>query len=151
MRLNENIDHVTLLVDGPPQILSLTSDRHEQFVQVPGVAQTSLPSPERPGVFDTKLPTPLSDGFVADGDAPLCQKIFHISEAQAESVVEPNGMADNFMRESIAPVTKHVGFHPLSLLGSPQLDNTLLYHIQEGKACLGEKQLRDAPSRGQAA
>ena len=78
-----------------------------------------------PSVFDTKLPTPLSDGFVADGDAPLCQKIFHISEAQAESVVEPNGMADNFMRESIAPVTKQVGFHPLSLLGSPQLDNTV--------------------------
>jgi hypothetical protein len=124
MRLNENIDHVTILVDGPPQILSLTLDHHEQFVQIPSVAQASLPSPERPGVFDTKLPTPLSDGFVADGDAPLCQKIFHISEAQAESVVEPNGMADNFMRESIAPVTKQVGFHLLSLLGSPQLDNT---------------------------
>jgi hypothetical protein len=49
----------------------LTLDHHEQFVQVPGVAQASLPSPERPGVFDTKLPTPLSDGCVADCDAPL--------------------------------------------------------------------------------
>jgi hypothetical protein len=79
--LDENIDYVTILVDSPPQILSLTLDRHEQFVQVPGVAQASLTSPERPGVFDTKLPTPLSDGFAADCDAPLCKKIFHISEA----------------------------------------------------------------------
>jgi hypothetical protein len=100
-------------------------DRHEQFVQVPRVAQASLPSPERPGVFDTKLPTPLSDGFVADGDASLCQKIFHISEAQAESVVEPNSMADNIRWKSVAAITGQVGFHPLSLLGSPQLDNTM--------------------------
>ena len=85
--LNENVDYVTLLVDSPPQILSLTLDRHEQFVQVPRVAQETLTAPERPGVPDTKLPTPLSDGFVADDDAPLCQKIFHISEAQGKSVV----------------------------------------------------------------
>jgi hypothetical protein len=124
MRLNENIDHVTILVDGPPQILSLTLDRHEQFVQVPGVAQTSLPSPERPGVFDTKLPTPLSDGFVADGDAPLCQRIFHISEAQAKSVVEPNSVADDIRWKSIAAISGQVGFHLGSLLGSSQLDNT---------------------------
>jgi hypothetical protein len=79
--LDENIDHVTILVDSPPQILSLTLDRHEQFLQVPGIAQASLPSPEPPGVFDTQLPTPLSDGFVADGDAALRQKIFYLSEA----------------------------------------------------------------------
>lgn len=71
MGLDENIDYVTILVDSPPQILSLTLDRHEQFVQVPAVAQASLPSPERPGLFDTELPTPLADGFVADCDPPL--------------------------------------------------------------------------------
>jgi hypothetical protein len=122
--LDENIDHVTILVDSSPQILPLTLDSHEQFVQVPRVAQASLPSPERPGVFDTKFPTPLSDGFVADGDASLCQKIFHISEAQAESVVEPNSMADNNRWKSVAAITGQVGFHPLSLLGSRELDNT---------------------------
>src|SRR4030095_7297075 len=106
------------------QILTLALDSHEQFIQVPGVTQATPPSPERPGVFDTKLPTPLSDGFVADCDTPLCQKIFHISEAQAKSVVKPNGMTDNFMGKSISAITGQVGFHRLSLLGSPQLDNT---------------------------
>jgi hypothetical protein len=118
--LDKNIDYVTILVYGSPQVLSLTLDRHEQFIQVPGVAQVPLASPERPGVFDPKLPTPLSDGFVADGDAPLRQKIFHISKAQAESVVEPNSMADNIMveigsRDNWAP--------PTSYLSLDRLDN----------------------------
>jgi hypothetical protein len=34
-------------------------------------------------------------------------------------------MADNFMGKSISAITGHVGFHLLSLLGSPQLDNTV--------------------------
>jgi hypothetical protein len=54
----------------------------------------------------------------------LGQKVFHISEAQAESVVEPNRMADNIRWKSVAAITGQVGFHLLSLLGSPQLDNT---------------------------
>ena len=33
---------------------------------------------------------------------PPCQGIFDISEAQAEAVVEPNGMADDFRRESVS-------------------------------------------------
>jgi hypothetical protein len=33
-------------------------------------------------------------------------------------------MTNNFTGEFISPITGHVGFHLLSLLGSPQLDNT---------------------------
>jgi hypothetical protein len=109
--LDENINHVTILVDSPPQILSLTLDIHEQFIQVPCVRQATLSSPESPGVFNTKLPTPLSDGFVADDDPTLCQEVFHISEAQAESVVEPNSMADDIRRKSVSAIAGSVGFH----------------------------------------
>jgi hypothetical protein len=56
-----------------------------------------------------------TDGLVADGDTPLCQKIFHISEAQAKSVIKPNGMTDNFMGKSISAITGHVG--EASILG----------------------------------
>jgi hypothetical protein len=109
--LDQNINHVTILVDSPPQILSLALDSHEQFIQVPHVAQATLSSPQSPGVFNTKLPTPLSDGFIADCDASLCQKIFHISEAQAESVVEQNSMADDIRRKSVSAIAGRVGFH----------------------------------------
>jgi hypothetical protein len=113
--LDEDINHVTILVDSLPQILSLTLDSHEQFVQVPGVAQAPLTSPEIPGVFNTELPTPLADGFVADDDPTLGQKIFYISEAQAEAVVEPDGMTDNFRGESVSAIAGLVGCHRPSL------------------------------------
>jgi len=57
--LDEDLNHVAVLVDGPPEILLAAVDVHEQFVQVPGVAQASLPAPEDAGVRRTEPPTPL--------------------------------------------------------------------------------------------
>ena len=37
-RLHENVDDVAVLIDSAPEILPLTLDRHEELVQVPGVA-----------------------------------------------------------------------------------------------------------------
>ena len=42
-RLNQDIDHVAVLVDGPPEMLLLAVNSNEDFVQVPGV------SPAGPG------------------------------------------------------------------------------------------------------
>ena len=41
-RLNQDIDHVTILIDGTPKILPLTLDRDEDFVEMPRVDQTAL-------------------------------------------------------------------------------------------------------------
>ena len=57
--LDEDVDHIAVLVNGTPQILPPALDVHEQFVQVPGVAQASSPAPERTGVRRTECPTPL--------------------------------------------------------------------------------------------
>jgi hypothetical protein len=69
------------------EILSLALDSHEEFVQVPSVTQAALSSLECPGVLDAELLTLLSDGLVGDYDPALRQKVFNISEAQAESVI----------------------------------------------------------------
>ena len=55
-------------------------------------------------MFDTELQIPLSNGLVADHDPALCWKVFNISEAQAESVVEPDSMADDFWRKSVSVI-----------------------------------------------
>src|SRR5712692_1530574 len=62
--LEEDVDHVAVLVDGPPEILLATLDVHEQFVQVPGVAQPSTPASKHPGVLGTEGLTPLPNGLV---------------------------------------------------------------------------------------
>jgi hypothetical protein len=99
------------LVDGPPEILLATLDVHEQFVQVPRVAQAALPAPEDPGVRRTEPPTPQANRLVGHGDAPLSEEIFGIAEAQTETVVEPNGVTDDLRRESVPVVADGVADH----------------------------------------
>ncbi len=48
--------------------------------------------------------TPVADSFVRDRDPPLGEEIFDISETQAEAVIEPDGVTDDFGRESIAVI-----------------------------------------------
>ncbi len=114
-RLDENVDHVAVLVNGAPEILPLTLDRHEDFVQVPRVAEATLSPLELSSVLRTKLPTPLSDSLVGHEDTPLGKKVFDISKTQTESVVEPDRVADDLRREPISVVVRCFGIHPRSL------------------------------------
>jgi hypothetical protein len=59
------------LVNGAPEILLLTQDIHEEFIQMPNVAQATLSAPECPCIFGTELQTPLLDSFEADSDPAL--------------------------------------------------------------------------------
>jgi 1-deoxy-D-xylulose 5-phosphate reductoisomerase len=66
--LDENIDYIPVLVNRAPEILSLTLDSHEEFVQMPSVTQAALSSLECPGSLGAEFLTPLSDGLVRDYD-----------------------------------------------------------------------------------
>ena len=121
---HEDVDLVTVLVDGPPEIQLPSLDVHEKLVQIPRIAHSGASAPERPRVDGTKPPTPLSDGFVGDGDAALGEQILHIAEAEAEAVIQPDGVTDDFGRESIAVVVGRLASHPSTLPATSQLDNT---------------------------
>jgi hypothetical protein len=82
----------------------LTPDVHEEFIQVPRIAQATLSPPEPTRIFGIELPTPLLDGFVGNQDLSLCQEIFDITEAQAEAVIEPDGVADDLRGKSVSVV-----------------------------------------------
>ena len=96
---DEQIDDFSKMSFLPDVISNLKKisalDRYEDFIQIPGVAQPASSAPQRPGVVEPERLTPVADGFVRDGDAALSQQIFHITETQAEAVVEPNSMADD--------------------------------------------------------
>jgi hypothetical protein len=91
--------------------MPLPLDVHEELIQVPDVSQPSLPTPETPGVVGPKLPAPLSDGLVGYDDSSFRQKFLDVSEAQRESMIEPDGMTDDFGRESVSVVATSLGFH----------------------------------------
>ena len=116
-RLEQDVDHVAVLVNGAPEIVLLTPNVHEEFIQVPRITQATLSPLEPTSILGTELPAPLSDGLVGDHDSPLCKELLDISEAQAEAVVEPDGVADDLRGISVSVVAGGVVIHPASLPG----------------------------------
>src|SRR2546427_6162249 len=58
--LDQNIQHVPLLIHGPPEIMARALNRQKHFVQVPLVARPSASAPELIGILLTKLAAPLA-------------------------------------------------------------------------------------------
>ena len=114
-RLDENIDHVTILINRTPELLSFASDRDEDLVQVPRVTQPTLTPLQRASVFRAELEAPKPDRFVGNRDAALGEKVFYIPKAETEPVVEPYGMTDDFRWEPVSTVARCVAFHRPSL------------------------------------
>ena len=69
---------------------------NEHFIDVPRVAQTSLESFEVAGIVWPKLQTPLTDRFIGDRESTFGEKFFHLSKTEAEPMVQPDGVPDNF-------------------------------------------------------
>ena len=62
-RLDQDVEEVAVLVDGPPQILSSAVDRYEELIEIPGVAQPASSAPQHPGVVEPERLTSVADGF----------------------------------------------------------------------------------------
>jgi hypothetical protein len=107
MLLNEDVDHISILVDSPPEIVALALYVHEEFIQVPDVSLATMPTSEVPSVPDSELLTPLPDRFVGDDDSPLCQELLNISEAQTESMIQPDPVTDDLGRKPVSVVATH--------------------------------------------
>ena len=86
-----------------------------------GAAEHNRPAVAR---ASSEFPTPLPNRLVGDNDPAFGQKIFDITEAQAEPIVVPDGVTDDFGWESVSVIGGSMAFHRFSLLAAPQLDNT---------------------------
>ena len=86
---------------GSPEVKLLTLNLHEDFINMPGVAQSAPLASNRAGVFRSELETPEADGLVGDDDPPFSQQILDISKAERETMVEPDGVADDFSWETM--------------------------------------------------
>ena len=116
--LNQDVNHVAVLIHGPPKILLLAIDPHEDFVQVPDIAEAALAPLQLSSIVRTELLTPMSNGFIGDHDSAFGEKILDISETQAETMIDPDGMANDFDRKTVTVVTRTMGFQALSLAAS---------------------------------
>jgi hypothetical protein len=85
----------------------LAIDLHEDFIDKEGVTVASMLALQSPSVNGPELYAPESDGFIGNGDATLSKKVFNISMAQVESVIQPNCIADDIGREPVTFVGTH--------------------------------------------
>ena len=113
--MDEDVENVAVFVHGAPQVLLLPLDVHEQLVEMPRIPLSTARAAQPPRIDGTESPTPLADSFVGDGDAALGEQILHIPEAEAEAVVEPDGVTDNVGREAVAVIARQVAGHRLTL------------------------------------
>ena len=110
--LDQDVDRIAVLIHGSPQVVALTLDRDEEFIQVPGVAQTTL---QGSSVSRAEFATPLPNRLVGDNDTALSQQILDVAEAEGEPVIQPHGVADNQGWKAVAVVvrlTVHRGIVP---------------------------------------
>jgi len=73
----------------------LTADSDEYFVNEPSITQSAFASLQGSPITRSKLEAPAANGLVRNLHPALGEQVFDVAEAQAESVIQPNRMADN--------------------------------------------------------
>ncbi len=68
---DQNIDHVSSLIDGSPEIVALTLEGDKEFIDGPDVAESSLFLTQSSGIGRSEFLTPISDRFVGNKDSSL--------------------------------------------------------------------------------
>jgi hypothetical protein len=104
LRLDENIKNDTVLIDGPPEVMSGTVDLEEDLIQMPLVARPGTPSPQAIGELASEFIAPAPDRFVAHHHATCRHHLLYITRADAEAEVQPHAFGDDFFRESMTTV-----------------------------------------------
>jgi hypothetical protein len=99
-RLHKDVDDVPVFVDGPPQVLLPALNPHEELIEIPRVTLAATATPQPSSVIDPEGQAPLSDRLVSDRDAALGEEVFDVAKTEAESVLQPDGVADDLGRKS---------------------------------------------------
>jgi hypothetical protein len=94
--LYQDISHVAVLIRGPPQIVTLTMNSEKDLVQMPLVTRLRTPASKLIRIRLSKLLAPLADGFVRDQHTTDKQQLFDIAIAEAEAVIQPDPMVNDF-------------------------------------------------------
>jgi hypothetical protein len=82
--------------------MTAPSNDDDHFIEMPVVAGSRSHLAQVASDRRTEFEKPAPDGFVRDIQASLCKQILHVSIAQSEAGIEPNGMANDVRWKSVA-------------------------------------------------
>jgi hypothetical protein len=103
-RLNQDVEHDPILVDGAPKVVLNTLDPDENLIQVPFIAWPRPAAAHTIGERRGKFLAPAPDRLVGHNDAAFSQNQLNVPQTEAENVVQPDGVADNLSGEAMAIV-----------------------------------------------
>ncbi len=109
--LNQNVQHVAILVHGSPQVMILATDLDEYFIEVPLVARAGTSSTQLISVCLAELQAPFSDRLIGNDNATHSHNLFDIAKAQSEAEVEPHCVADDLSGETVAAIERRSSVH----------------------------------------
>jgi hypothetical protein len=113
--LNEDVEHNAILIDGTPEIVLHASDSDEDLDHVPLVPWPWPAAAQAVGETRAEFLVPASYRLIGDHDAALSQEQLNMPQAEAEHVVEPDGVADDLGWEPMAVVGVGWRLHAASL------------------------------------
>lgn len=99
--LYQDVEHIPLLIYGPPEVIAFPVDRQEHFIHMPRVTGLRPPTPERIRRGLAELAAPLPNRLIRHDDAPGEEEFLHVAVAETEPEIEPNAMADDRDREAV--------------------------------------------------
>ena len=67
--LHQDIEDLAILIDHPPEIVPLTTNREKDLVQMPLITALRAAVPKLIRIWLAELPTPLADRFIGHDDA----------------------------------------------------------------------------------
>jgi len=102
--LDQNIQNLPVLIHGTPQIALLALDASEHLVSVPGAPGLSVPGPDSLRVLLADSLAALADRFKGHVHAPTEEDLLNVSETGRESLVQPDGVADDLGGRATAEV-----------------------------------------------
>ena len=105
MTLHQNIEDLTVGIDGPPEVILLAFDREHDLIEMPLISRLGATAANLIGICLSKLFAPLADGFIRYLDTPIEHHFLDISVAQRKRVIEPNTVTNNLNRKTMVFVT----------------------------------------------
>ena len=87
-RLDQNVEHVAVLVDRAPQLPLCAVDLDEHLIQVPFVARPPTTTAQLVRVVLPEPVAPGPDRLIGHVDTAFEHQLLHVAEAQREPVVQ---------------------------------------------------------------
>ena len=92
------------LVPGTKVSVKLLNAAGEETVHKPDIAKSAPFPSQRPSKGGAELAAPVANRLVGDVDAALGEQVFYVTQAQSESMAQPDCISDNLRRKTMASI-----------------------------------------------